>query len=138
MTHSTTDINCLDTTVYVNTEGHLESKLYIKPTDMCTLLHAGSFHPNSCKGSVIYSQALHHLSIITDNNVLGIQSTRLREKREYEVRDINNEFQKITNFTQSNLLHSPYEIISTVCDFAWKIIEKCFQRNASNITLMAK
>ena len=130
MTHSTTDINFLDTTVYVNTEGHLESKLYIKPTDMCALLYAGSFNPNSCKGSVMYSQALHHLRIITDNDVLGIQSTRLRENlltRGYEVRDINNEFQKITNFTQSNLLHSPYEIISTVCDFPQKIIEKCFQ-----------
>ena len=26
-----------------------------------------------------------------------------------------------------NLLHSPHEIISTVCDFPYKIIEKCFQ-----------
>ena len=25
------------------------------------------------------------------------------------------------------LLHSPHEIISTVCDFPYKIIEKCFQ-----------
>ena len=25
------------------------------------------------------------------------------------------------------ILHSPHEIISTVCDFAYKIIEKCFQ-----------
>ena len=25
------------------------------------------------------------------------------------------------------LVHSPHEIISTVCDFPYKIIEKCFQ-----------
>ena len=36
------------------------------------------------------------------------------------------------------LVHSPREIISTVCDFPYKIIEKCFQENALNITLMAK
>ena len=24
-------------------------------------------------------------------------------------------------------IHSPHEIISTVCDFPYKIIEKCFQ-----------
>ena len=77
--HSTTEINFLDTTTYANTEGHLESKLYIKPTDICTLLHAGSFHPDSCKGSVIYSQALRYQRIITDNNILEIQLTRLRE-----------------------------------------------------------
>ena len=34
------------------------------------------------------------------------------------------------NFMSGNLftdIHSPREIISTVCDFPYKIIEKCFQ-----------
>ena len=107
ITHSTTEINVLNTTIYVNTEGHLESKLYIKLTDICTLLHAGSFHPNSFKGSLIYSQAFCYRRVITDNSTLEIQLTRLREnllRRGYEVSDINNEFQKITNLTQSDLL----------------------------------
>ena len=51
--------------------------------------------------------ALSYRRIITDNNILEIQLTRLREnllRRGYEVRDINNESQKITNFTQSDVL----------------------------------
>ena len=35
-------------------------------------------------------------------------------------------------------VHSPHEIINMVCDFPYKIIEKCFQENALNIILMAK
>ena len=38
----------------------------------------------------------------------------------------------------NRVVHSPHEIISTVYDFPYKIIEKCFQENALNITLMAK
>ena len=100
---------------------------------------------NNCKESAIDSQALRYRRIITDNNVLEIQLTRLREnllRREYEVRDINNEFQKITNFTQSDLLfrkkhdkpnHNilpfiiPYDqtnkLIGPILRKHWKIIE---------------
>ena len=83
-------------------------KVTHQQTDICTLLNAGSSHPNNCEGSVIYSQALHYRKIITDNNVLEIQLTKLKEnllKRGYGIRDINNEFQKIANFTQSDILY---------------------------------
>ena len=43
-------INSLDTTIYRNNNsGLLESTIFVKPTDICTLLHAKSFHPPSCK-----------------------------------------------------------------------------------------
>ena len=43
-------INFLDTTIYLNNNsGLLESTLFVKPTDICTPLHAKSFHPPSCK-----------------------------------------------------------------------------------------
>ena len=40
MTYSTKEINFLDTTIYFNPHGKLESTLYVKATDICALLHA--------------------------------------------------------------------------------------------------
>ena len=56
--YSTQEIHFLDPTIYFNKDNKLESTLYVKPIDICALLHQESFHPNSCKQSVIYSQAL--------------------------------------------------------------------------------
>ena len=69
-TYSLETVNFLDTTIYINSNNKLESDLYIKPTDRTLLLHNNSFHPQSCKNSIIYSQALRYRRIITDNNKL--------------------------------------------------------------------
>ena len=66
--YSLETVNFLDTTIYINSNNKLESDLYIKPTDRTLLLHNNSFHPQSCKNSIIYSQALRYRRIITDNN----------------------------------------------------------------------
>ena len=50
ITYSTKEINFLDTTIYFNSHHKLESTLYVKPTDICALLHSDSFHPSNCKG----------------------------------------------------------------------------------------
>ena len=99
ITHFTKEINFLDTTVYFNSHHKLESTLYVKPTDTCALLHADFFHP---------SQALHYRRIMTEDNLLNKQLSTLREnllRRGYDIRDINNEFPKITNFTQRDILY---------------------------------
>ena len=108
ITYSTKEINFLDTTIYFNSHHKLESTLYVKPTDICALFHADSFHSNNCKRSVIYSQALRYRRIITDDNLLNKQLTTLRGnllRRGYDIRDINNEYQKITSFTQKDILY---------------------------------
>ena len=69
-TFSMQSVNFLDTTIYTNSTCKLESDLYIKPTDRTLLLHQTSFHPQSCKDAIIYSQALRYRHIITDNNLL--------------------------------------------------------------------
>ena len=53
-------LNILDTTIFINKEQILESSLYVKPTEICSMLHKESFHPDTCKHSVIYSQALRY------------------------------------------------------------------------------
>ena len=101
-------INFLDTTIYLNNNsGLLESTLFVKPTDICTLLHAKSFHPPSCKKSVIYSQALRFRRLITDNNELHKHLKALQKNliiRGYESQDITTEFSKLTHVTQYELL----------------------------------
>ena len=69
-TYSHKTVNFLDTTIYINSNNKLESDLYIKPTDRTLLLHNNSFHPQSCKNSIIYSQALRYRRIISDNSKL--------------------------------------------------------------------
>ena len=66
-TYSHKTVNFLDTTIYINSNNKLESDLYIKPTDRTLLLHN---NPQSCKNSIIYSQALRYRRIICDNSKL--------------------------------------------------------------------
>ena len=47
--YSTQEIHFLDTTIYFNKDNKLESTLYVKPTDICALLHQESFHPNTTR-----------------------------------------------------------------------------------------
>ena len=86
----------------------LESDLYIKPMDRTLLLHQTSFHPQSCKDAIIYSQALRYRCIITDNNLL---QKRLNDllitlvHRGYKKETIQTAFNKVLQHTQNDLLY---------------------------------
>jgi hypothetical protein len=107
-TYSYKSVSFLDTTIYINSNNKLESDLYIKPTDRTLLLHQNSFHPQTCKNSIIYSQALRYRRIITDN-------TRLQQKldnllialihRGYKHDNIITSFNKVLLYTQNELLN---------------------------------
>ena len=101
-------VHFLDTNIYINNLKQLESDLFIKPTDKALLLHNESFHPNNCKISIIYSQALRYVRLITNRNRL---SERLQDllrvnliTRGYTNNIIDNAFNKALQYTQSNLL----------------------------------
>ena len=108
ITYSYEKINFLDTTIFLNPQQQLESTLHTKPTDMCALLHAESYHPESCKRSVIYSQALRYRRIITNDSLLGEHLKKLKEnliRRGYKLSDINKQFNKLRGLTQKGLLY---------------------------------
>ena len=92
----TQSVNFLDTTVYTNR------------TDRTLLLHQTSFHPQSCKDAIIYSQALRYRRIITDNNLL---QKRLNDllitlvHRGYKKETIQTAFNKALQHTQNDLLY---------------------------------
>ena len=79
ITYSYEEVNFLETTIFFNPQHQLESTLYTKPTDMCALLHAESYHPESCKRSVMYSQALRYRRSITNNSLLKKHLNKLKE-----------------------------------------------------------
>ena len=105
--YSRTKVNFLDTIIYFNDKNMLESTLFIKPTDMCTLLQASSFHPPHCKKGIIYSQALRYRKLITDDKELEKHLNNLKInliKRGYDLSLIQNEFAKMSTMNQSDLL----------------------------------
>ena len=105
--HSLQEINFLDTTIFFNRAGTLESTLFVKKQDICTLLHNSSFHPKSCKKGVIYSQALRYMRIITNNEELEEKLETLRDnliRRGYNLSEVKTQFNKIRQYSQSDLL----------------------------------
>ena len=107
MEHSKNQVHFLDTTIFINKERKLESTLYVKPTDICSLLHKQSFHPETCKQSVIYSQALRYRRIITDNETLKTKLEKLKTnliRRGYSIEEINQQFQKVQQLSQTDAL----------------------------------
>ena len=101
------EISFLDTIIYVNKERKLESNLFIKPTDICTLLHKESFHPNNCKNSVIFSQALRYRRVITADENLKLNLDKLKSnviRRGYTPLEINKQFEKVSKVSQRDVL----------------------------------
>ena len=78
--YSTSEINFLDTVVYKNQSGILQTKLYQKPTDRTNLLHFKSAHPTATKTSIIYSQALRIKRICSEEHEMRHQFNVLKSK----------------------------------------------------------
>jgi len=65
--YSHSEINCLDCAVFFD-KAKLKTRLFVKPTDQPMLLHNSSYHPNSLKHSIPYSQALRINRICSNQN----------------------------------------------------------------------
>ncbi len=78
ITHSTKQVNFLDTTVYITPQNTLATTLYTKPTDCMPLLHQSSHHPKTCKKGFIYSQMLRYRRIITNDKEFQEKAQNLR------------------------------------------------------------
>ena len=55
---SNKEVSFLDTTVYIEKNNKLQTKLYEKPTDRKNYLHRASEHPENLKKNVPFSQVL--------------------------------------------------------------------------------
>ena len=107
MTSSKSNVNFLDTNIYINKIGQVEGAMYKKPTDTCALLHHQSFHPEHTNPSVIHSQALRYRRVITKDENLIQNLQKLRDQllqRGYQFSEINSQFNKVLNYSQKQLL----------------------------------
>ena len=101
------DLPFLDTLIYFNTSGSLNTILYKKPTDVCFLLHAQSFHPSSSKTGIIYSQAIRYSRIITTDEDLTFHLKQLFNtlvSRGYDPTLIQSIVSKVLTKSQADLL----------------------------------
>ena len=106
--YSRTSVDFLDTTLYIDTDRKIRTKLYRKPTDTMCLLHHTSNHSQACKRSVIFSQALRYNMIIHNDNHLNEELhilARTLLARGYPLKLINDNIHRALTFTQQDLLN---------------------------------
>ena len=118
--HSTQEINFLDTTIYIDHDQNLKSDIYIKPTDCLPLLHRQSYYPLSCKMGLIYSQILRYRRIISDEQRFLLRVERLRVTllaRGYRDSDILPAVERASTWTQSQLLEPKEENNTSILPF---------------------
>ena len=107
--YSLTSIEFLDTRVYKSTEGKLQTTLYTKPTDRQSYLHHKSYHPNSCKDSIAYSQALRIRRICSEDSEFNKHSENLIDKlvdRGYDKKKVQHQIEKAKETKRIDLLTS--------------------------------
>jgi hypothetical protein len=105
-------INFLDTTIYKDWTGHLQTTIYRKPTNKNLLLHFSSKHPFHIKTGLIYAQALRYIRIISDEHKLRLELATLRHillARGYPDRLIMIQINRAKRHTRHSLLfeHKP-------------------------------
>ena len=108
LTYSDTEINFLDTTIYIDKNTNtLHSKLYIKPTAKNQYLHFNSQHPIHVKYAIPYSQGLRLRRIIDDDNIFQDELKNLKHKfiqRGYPHTLLDNKLNKLHNINREDTL----------------------------------
>jgi hypothetical protein len=104
---SRTSIEFLDTRIYKAANGILQTTLYTKPTDRQSYLHSKSYHPNSCKRSIAYSQALRIRRICSEPSEFEKNVMKLKSKlvqRGYDPGALEEQIDKARQKSRNSLL----------------------------------
>ena len=100
-------INFLDTTVKLDKSRHIITTLYNKPTDTHLFLHHTSAHPDNIMKKGPYGQYLRIRRICSLDSDFIHNADKLTEyylKRGYPLKKLRKHFQKVSKFTQKELL----------------------------------
>ena len=104
--YSRKSVNFLDTKVTIDGK-KLSTSLYTKPTDRKAYLHARSYHPQSTKKAIPYSQAARIRRICTDENDFDLLANKLKKdllNRGYQEKNISDEINRARNTDRASLL----------------------------------
>lgn len=129
--YSKTSIEFLDTKVYKSENGKLHTTLYIKPTDRQSYLHNKSYHPNSCKRSITYSQALRIKRICSEPREFVKHVNKLATKlieRGYQHKMINEQIEKANQSNRQTLLTPKNKTVTSKT-----ILAVTYNRNLPNL-----
>ena len=105
--YSKESINFLDTTVKLDKSRQIITTLYNKPTDTHLFLHHTSAHPDNTMKKGPYGQYLRIRHISTLDSDFKHNADKLTEyylKRGYPMKQPKKHFQKVSKFTQKELL----------------------------------
>eukprot|EP00061_Rhincodon_typus_P015304 g42910.t1 len=106
MDSSSESISFLDTSISIR-DGHLNTRLYHKPTDNLTMLHFSSFYPKHVKTAIPYGQALRIHRICSDEEERDGHLKVLKDApigTGYDAQLINCQFQCATVKNRNDLL----------------------------------
>jgi len=104
---SETEINFLDTTIYINKNNKIATKLFKKPTDRSAFLHRKSAHPENQKKSIPYGQTLRIKRICTEKEEFQRSVTELTSSlvcRGYKEEEIKIAVEKANSIPRDHLL----------------------------------
>ena len=104
--HSRKKIEFLDTTV-IHQNGILTTTLFTKPTDRRAYLHAKSYHPNSTKKSIAFSQACRLRRICSSLDEFWIHAEQLKKdllNRGYKLEELSREIARAAAQDRPSLL----------------------------------
>ena len=104
--YSRTSIEFLDTIVRL-TNGKLTTTLYTKPTDRRAYLHSGSYHPDSTKKAIAFSQASRLRRICTDSTDFNEHANNLRRdlsNRGYNEDHVTEAISRAASLNRSDLM----------------------------------
>ena len=101
------EVNFQDTTVYVDTCGNIQTKLYTKPTNRHTYLHRRSEHPLPLKNNLAYRQVLRIRRICSNEEHYRERCSELIDNftsRGYKLDNIQSQTSKTANISREQTL----------------------------------
>ena len=104
--YSRESVNFLDTTIRIS-DKKLSTTLYTKPTDRRAYLHSKSYHPESTKKSIAYSQAARLRRICTNMDDFWLHANKLKQdlmNRGYDETTLSREIDRAANQDRASLL----------------------------------
>ena len=100
-------LSFLDTLIYIDDDGKLQTTLYTKPTDTHNYLHYKSAHPKHLKDSLPYSQSLRLRRICSNETEFKKHNSDLKKKflvRGYNEKTLDDEFTRASSKTRDDTL----------------------------------
>lgn len=118
--HSDKEINFLDTTIYIDNNNTLQTKVFFKSTDTHQLLHKKSFHPQHTFAGILKSQFIRFKRLSSTKLDYDITSRILisvLKNRGYPVRLLRSIKNKIWFTYDENFINTKPNVFPIVVDF---------------------